>query len=440
MPNGSTRSRAAAPILGLAMALALAVVASSASVGRTDDPGPTWAFVGGRWFEGRRFVERTLYAVRGRFTEDRPPTVDSTLELSGTWIVPPFGEAHNHNLEDSRLDAVAGTYLEEGIFYVTNPDAIPRFVDDARALASRPETVDGVFAQGGWTGPGGHPVGLFERNLKRGVFEERDGEGAFFRVARSPADVAAKWADFLADRPDIVKVYLLYSGLPRDSLPDGWRGLDPGPLSTVVHRAHASGLRVTAHVETAADFRTAVAAGVDQIAHLPGFRPDPWGRVPTVETHGLTSADARQAAERGVTVVTTASFVSRADGPPERIARWREVVVANLTTLRDAGVRLAIGSDDYESTSRPEAEWLASLDAFSPAEVLRMWSTSTPKAIFPERRIGVFEEGTEATFLALRADPLTDFSATGDIAVRFKQGRRLGSPDDRRRSTPPGGG
>lgn len=54
-----------------------------------------------------------------------------------------------------------------------------------------------------------------------------------------------------------------------------------------------------------------------------------------------------------------------------------------------------------------------------------MWSETTPRAVFPGRRIGVFEEGGEATFLGLRADPLADFEATGDIALRFKQGHRL---------------
>lgn len=385
----------------------------------------TWELTGGRWFDGEGFVQERWFIVSGRLTRTRPMSVDSTRDLSGLWLVPPFGEAHNHNLEDSRLDAVASAYLDAGIFYVKNPDAIPRFVERARSLASRIETVDGVFAQGGWTGPGGHPVELFERNLERGIFREEDGEGAFFRVAASAKDVHAKWDDFLADRPDFVKAYLLYSELAPDSLPHGWRGLGEDALSAVVARAHASGLRVTVHVETAADFRTAVRLGADEIAHLPGFRSGPGGSVPDMATHGLTIEDSRLAAERGVVVVTTASFVSRAEGPADAATRWREVVEHNLATLRDAGVTLAIGSDDYGRTSRAEAVWLASLEVFDNAEVLRMWSVATPRAVFPGRPIGVFEEGGEASFLGLRADPLADFEATGNIALRFKQGYRL---------------
>jgi len=414
-------------VLGVwaAAVAAPAAPASRVEPGQPAEVPPAWVLTGGRWFDGERFLERTLYVVAGRFTESRPAAVDSSLDLAGLWLVPPFGEAHNHNLEDSRLDAVAAAYLEDGIFYVKNPDAIPRFLERARPLASRIETVDGAFAQGGWTGPGGHPVDLFERNLARGIFREEDGEGAFFRVAASADDVHAKWDDFLADRPDFVKAYLLYSELPADSLPYGWRGLGEDALSAVVARSHASGRRVSVHVETAGDFRTAVRLGADEIAHLPGFRPGPGGRVPDMDTHGLTPEDAALAAERGVVVVTTASFVSRAEGPADELARWKAVVEHNLATLRDAGVTVAIGSDDYGRTSRAEAEWLASLDVFDNAEVLRMWSVATPRAIFPGRRIGVFEEGAEASFLALRADPLADFAATGNIALRFKQGHSL---------------
>lgn len=391
----------------------------------------TWALVGGLWFDGERFVERTLYAVDGVFTEQAPAVVDSTLDLSRLWVVPPYGEAHNHNVEDHRIDMITTTYPADGIFYALNPDAIPRFVERVRPVTARPETMDAAFAVGGWTGPDGHPMGLYDRNLGLEIFREEDGEGAFFWTAATEAEVAAKWDDFLARRPDLVKLYLLYSERPDAELLRGWRGLGPEALVAVVERAHASGLRVTAHVETAADFRSAVAVGVNQIAHLPGFRPGPPSprrELPTRETHGLSDEDARRAAERGVAVVTTASIVDRMNIPEDVRERWRELVLHNLATLRDAGVPLAVGSDDYDSTSRPEAEWLASLDLFTNGEVLRMWSRTTPEAIFPERRIGCFAEGCEASFLALRADPLLDFAATRDIAVRFKQGRLLEVP------------
>jgi len=46
----------------------------------------------------------------------------------------------------------------------------------------------------------------------------------------------------------------------------------------------------------------------------------------------------------------------------------------------------------------------------------------TPQVIFPNRKIGALEEGYEASFLALDADPLATWTATKQIRMRFKQG------------------
>lgn len=385
----------------------------------------SWAFEGGRWFDGSTFSERTWYAIGGTLTSVRPARVDSTVDLSGLWIVPPFGEAHNHNVDDNGLDETIRRYVEDGIFYVKNPGSIPRFIAEARPRVADPGTIDVTFAQGGWTGPGGHPLGLFRRNLERGVFVEDDGEGAFFRVVTTPAGVEAKWDDFLADDPDFVKLYLLYSEGPASMQVDGWRGLDPSVARAIVDRAHARGLRVSAHVETAADFRHALAAGVDEIAHLPGFRPGPEGRLAEPEVYRLDADDAARAAEMGVVVVTTASFVGDPEPADETGRTWREIVLHNLRTLHEGGVPLAVGSDRYGTTSRGEAEWLAGTGVFTNLEMLRTWTGSTPRTIYPTRRIGRFADGWEASFLALRRNPLDDFAATGEIVHRFKQGRRL---------------
>ena len=62
---------------------------------------PTIAFTNGRWFNGRAFESRVMYTVSGVFQSQRPARVDSTIDLGGGYAVPPFGEAHNHNIEGS---------------------------------------------------------------------------------------------------------------------------------------------------------------------------------------------------------------------------------------------------------------------------------------------------------------------------------------------------
>ena len=83
---------------------------------------------------------------------------------------------------------------------------------------------------------------------------------------------------------------------------------------------------------------------------------------------------------------------------------------------------LLLGSDRFGDTAATEAAALVRSGLFSNLELLRMWSVTTPRAIFPDRRIGRLSDGYEASFLVLEADPLADFANTRRIVRRVKQG------------------
>jgi hypothetical protein len=396
---------------------------------------PVYELRNGYWFDGRGFVADTRYAVYGAITERRPEPVDSVIDLQGGYVVPAFGEAHNHNAVVSDT-GVAGRYLRAGIFYVKNPNSLTRDRVAARGRFNTPRSIDVVFANGGLTGPGGHPVDLARRNIARGAWTPEMGEGDFYHVIASRADLDAKWPAIIAAEPDFIKTYLLFSEDYARRLSDtttyGWRGLDPALLPEIVRRAHGAGKRVSTHVETAADFRTAVAAGVDEINHLPGFRPEGntiagYGRLARYE---LTAADARAARARDVTVVTTVSEVLelldaaiRTGGDDAPLAqRARAMIVRNLRLLRDAGVNVVIGSDRYRTTSAPEALGLRTTGVYDDTTLLRMWSVATPRAIFPERKLGVLDDGYEASLIVLAGNPLADFGNVARITLRMKDG------------------
>ena len=137
--------------------------------------GSTVALVNGWWFTGQGFERRTGFSVKGRFTFKKPPQVDRTVDLADSFVVPPFGEAHNHNLgsaaEEKERTAV-GRYLADGVFYVKIQGSPP--ISDAvrrRLSAGEPDSVDAVFAQGSITASGGHPIPLLEDVLlPRGAF------------------------------------------------------------------------------------------------------------------------------------------------------------------------------------------------------------------------------------------------------------------------------
>jgi hypothetical protein len=393
--------------------------------------------VNGRWLVRGRFIAMTRYVVDGALSDRVRGTPDSTVDLAGGFVIPPLGEAHNHNIEaSSRVDATIARYLADGVFYVENPSIVPR---GRAALAERvdvPTGVDAIFSNGGLTGPGGHPIEIVRRNIARGIWTEADGEGAFYWEIASSDDLARKWPALLAQRPDFIKVFLLYSEEYEKRLADtsafGWRGLNPALLPDVVRRAHEAALRVVAHVETAADFRAAVAGGADQVAHMPGFRGDERGQLRDPAPYLLTDADARDAAQRGVVVVTTLGGAAGFDpaGPDSLTRRAFDALSRrNLATLRRAGVRLALGSDSYRDDSKGEAQYLHGLGVFSDSALVQLWSSDTPRAIFPGRRIGRLDAGDEASFLVLDCDPFLRFECTEAIRLRVKDGRILpGTP------------
>lgn len=393
---------------------------------------PVYEFRNGRWFDGQEFVERTMYTQYGVFVDSPSAPVDSVIDLDGQWVVPPYAEAHNHNVEAKEgFDELADRYLASGVFYVKNPNVLPSGVIPIRDQVNRPESIDATFAYGGLTGPGGHPIGVVRRNVRRGVWDEDQGEGAFYYAVGDSADLRRKWPAVLAHRPDFVKVYLLYSEeherRANDSSFVGHRGLDPDLVPAIVGLAHGVGLRVTAHVETQADFRNAVRAGVDEIAHLPGFRGNEENRFPDPERFLLDASDARKAARRNTVVVTTLGDFE-GSAPDSTVETARRVFRHNLCLLREHGVRLAVGSDSYESVGVAEALQLHGLGVFTNRELLKMWVETTPKTIFPERKLGRLEPGYEASFLVLGGDPLRDFSAVGDIRMTVKRGVILGLP------------
>ena len=84
---------------------------------------------------------------------------------------------------------------------------------------------------------------------------------------------------------------------------------------------------------------------------------------------------------------------------------------------------MVVGSDAAPGAGTlDKIGFLRKTGIFSNLQLLKMWSETTPRTIFPQRKIGRFEEGFEASFLVLDKDPIRDFSALENIRMRVKQG------------------
>lgn len=388
-----------------------------------------YRFANGLWFDGRAFAPRTVYSVNGVFRSSHDGPVTETFDLAGRHVVPPFAEAHNHHfMQGADNAALIRRYLAEGVFYSKNANSLPRLTDPIRGLLNLPESVDVVFAGGGLTSSGGHPIQIYDFIAERKIFPgwtKEDMRGQAYFVIDSERDLETQWPLIRAGRPDFIKTYLEHSEEheARKSDPKfyGRRGLDPALLPKIVAKARRDGLRVSAHVNTAADFRNALGAGVDEINHLPLAR--------------LTEEDAREAARRKTVIVTT----TLSHRPVGHVADIDGLHRHNLRLLQRAGARLALGTDDNNRTVREEAENLRRLGVFDNLTLLKMWTEATPLAVFPSRRIGSLADGSEASFVALDGDPVADFANVRRVSFRFKQGHliKVGADDAKPRESSP---
>lgn len=344
----------------------------------------------------------------------RPARVDRVIGLDGKFVIPPLAEGHNHWLEPDAIAEYNRRYLADGVLYVMDQANVPFVAERVRAATNQPATVDYRAAILGITGPGGHPIPIMEQFIGFGIFP-REWKGKPDRnavlVVTSEGELDERWPLMLETRPDFVKLFVL----------DG--GLDPRLVPAVVARAHRDGLRASAHIYTAADFRTAVSAGADLIAHMPGTgageHPNELGR------YRITAEDARLAARRKVKVITTLTWLDELEDRALAKHIESEVIVPNVRLLKKHGVPLLIGSDAFRETPVRELFILGRMGLFTNAEVLRIATRDTPRAIFPGRKIGGFDDGSEASFLVLDRNPLDDLQAVKGILLMVKRGAIL---------------
>jgi hypothetical protein len=385
----------------------------------------TSEFTNGRWFDGQKFQQRVFYSVDGILTSKRPQTVDEVIDLKNGYVVPPFGDAHNHYIAGPHdINRILDQYLRDGILYAKNPASIHRDTEQIKTIINKPDSVDVIFANAGITASGGHPVKLYDKILVKVKTPGPNGtfENLAYYIIDNKEDLERKWALIMADRPDFIKTHLLYSEEFEKRRDDpayyGLKGLDPKLLPLIVAKAHADGLRVACHIETATDFRNALTAGIDEVAHLPGYYVDP----AHLDWFPITEADAALAARKGVDVVTTTYVTADEVKSPDELKKAQAIQIHNLRLLHNAGVKLAIGPDVYGVTSLAEALNLYQLKLFDNLTLLKMWSEATPEVIFPKRKIGHLQQGYEASFLVLDGNPVEDFANVKNIRLRFKQG------------------
>lgn len=408
------------PRLLLALAALLTATAPDAQPYQASDP-LSWELKNARWFDGERIQRGNLYVQDGVFVAKKPARVNRKMDMRGQVLIAPLAEAHNHNLQTAwGWRQYADQYVDEGVFYAAMLCGDPEGVAEVRPLADAAAAPEVDFVTACITSSDGYPLAaLLPEPSPQAAAAQRQ-----LVLVDSPEAARAQWPAIQARGGRWLRLVLSHSERPelrQQPQMFGRLGLRPDTAAELARLAHADGRRVVAHVETAADFDAALAAGADVIAHVPGYA-NALNEAP--EVFAISEASAARAAQQRTAVITTMAATSLFKLDDAALAALRAVQRGNLARLQAAGVPLLIGSDVFIGTARAELHALDAL-GLDRATLLRLATIDTPRALFPQRRLGCFEPGCEASFLVLGDDPLADLGQIDRPMLRVKQGRLL---------------
>ncbi|AWF81346.1 hypothetical protein BTJ40_11240 [Microbulbifer sp. A4B17] len=387
----------------------------------------SFAIEGAKWFDGANFKQATWFVDEDGFlTKTRPQKVDYTIDASGKFVVPPYGEGHNHNLQNPwAIKNFGPLQVNSGVFYSVQ---MCSFGEEVKAQFSSKDTMDVLYASDCITASDGHPLRLILNGKKNVSDDELKIAQEMVMVAEDKGDLDQIWEKVKANHPSFIKLMLVGSEKFEERHGDkkylGVNGLNPKLVPVIVERAHKLGIPVVAHVDTAHDAMVAIKAGVDILGHLPGYRiarNEGFDR----QDYVLSDAVIAAAAKQGTKLIATASVPSEHSYPEDELKEIQAVQKDNLSRLRNAGVPLLMGSDNFSGTVLREIRYLDTLD-IAPREVLlKSLTMDTPKWMFPERHLGSFSEGAEGSFLILEGNPLEDLGFLDKIYIGVKQGHIL---------------
>lgn len=230
-------------------------------------------------------------------------------------------------------------------------------------------------------------------------------------VAESEDDLTAAVNRVLDGGADVVKIMSTGGNMTRESNP-----LRPqftaAALASAVELAHARGIRVAAHSQTARAIRDCIAAGIDTIEHClwredDGSPADPTGLVDALQgarsTVVLTLAGIQRALVPGSVGFTdedrSAALAISPTGDLSRDFAWARAVYdsgTDVVVASDAGVRFT-----------PFRGFLDTLRAaqvalqFTPSEAVHAATGAAAKALGVEREVGTLAPGMRADLVLL---------------------------------------
>jgi imidazolonepropionase-like amidohydrolase len=389
-------------------------------------PGRLW-LTGGRLFDGTDGAVRDGAAVlvedgiirRVGAASEPCPEGARLLDIGPRTLLPGLTDAHTHAagrlpetlrgaeqaLPGTRahfLQAELRAYLRRGVTTIR--------VTGSQGLA--PQEARQAMRYGAFRGPRLLTCGkIISATAPGGRFY-----GDMYREADGPDDMRRAVREQLRSGADFIKV--MTTGARSNELedPDPLQ-LTPAELSAVADEAHRMGYRLSAHAEGLAGCEAAITIGADTIEHgmFLHQRPDlldamaASGQVliPTLSGYYWMAGLGDAVSEAGA---------SRAPEMPPVLVRLAdhnlEQGAASMRAARDAGVKIALGSDVGSGTTLELQRMIR--HGLTAAEALVAATRTAAEALDLGDRIGTVQEGKLADLLIVDGDPLSEPELLGD--------------------------
>ncbi|ALM06400.1 hypothetical protein SB49_00145 [Sediminicola sp. YIK13] len=405
----------------------------------------TIKYSNGYVFNGVSFEEKSFVVKNGELNYSLSAKFDTIVDLKNKYIIPAFGDAHTHNFDDvAKFDSIYKAYIDEGTFYV---QVLTNHYSNYLRLKNSLNTtgkIEAKFAHGGITSTGGHPHSLYESQAlnyswramldptkKDEILSSKLKKDDAYYLIDSVSDISKNWGEIMSKNPDFIKLYLS-NIVDRDKNIEnnniGSYGLSEDVLAKIAELAQENNIRLIAHIETVSDFEIALKHNIKYFAHMPGYG----GGIGDTKLEELVIPDSllEKAAKNEIVITPTVSFAKyyayKWDGTNMSLdtlllKKKYAFLRRQLIRFKEANITLTLGTDQGFTTLAEEINDIKQINAFSNLELLNILTT-TPKIIFPDRKIGELKNGYEATFLVLNDNPLENMNSIGGIILRVKNG------------------